>query len=162
VRPSAARSPGRDPRLVQLTGAAALGAAGLDWQLGWFAADPPTASTPSMGDSNQVGQLVQAMAGFASDSGGAGEGLNTTPLSAHTLCVADRCAAQTGRRGIEVIGTIDVSKRQAAALFLIAPMIAVSMAPPAPPAITCEMIPSTLRLPDCAAAVIAGSKRVTI
>src|SRR6478672_13297623 len=32
--------------------------------------------------------------------------------------------------------------RQAVALFLIAPMIAVSMAPPAPPAITCEMIPS--------------------
>src|SRR6185437_12956547 len=52
--------------------------------------------------------------------------------------------------------------RQAAALFLIAPMIAVSMAPPAPPAITCEMMPSTLRLPDCAAAVIAGSNRVTI
>jgi hypothetical protein len=37
--------------------------------------------------------------------------------------------------------------RQAAALFLIAPMIAVSMAPPAAPAITCEMMPSTLRLP---------------
>src|SRR5262245_41278846 len=52
--------------------------------------------------------------------------------------------------------------RQAAALFLIAPTIAVSMAPPAPPAITCEMIPSTLRLPDCAAAVIAGSNKVTI
>src|SRR6516164_6417125 len=59
-------------------------------------------------------------------------------------------------------GTVHVSKRQAAALFLIAPMIAVSMAPPAPPAITCEMIPSTLRLPDCAAAVIAGSNRLTI
>jgi hypothetical protein len=28
----------------------------------------------------------------------------------------------------------------------------VSMAPPAPPAITCEMMPSTFRLPDCAAA----------
>src|SRR5262249_34344396 len=52
--------------------------------------------------------------------------------------------------------------RQAAALFLIAPMIAVSMAPPAPPAITCEMMPWTLRLPDCAAAVIAGSNKVTI
>src|SRR5262249_55189277 len=51
--------------------------------------------------------------------------------------------------------------RQAAALFLIAPMIAVSMAPPAPPAITCEMMPSTLRLPDCAAAVMAGSNSVT-
>src|SRR5262245_17184501 len=53
-------------------------------------------------------------------------------------------------------------RRQAAALFLIAPTIAVSMAPPAPPAITCEMMPSTLRLPDCAAAVIAGSNKVTI
>src|SRR5262249_48644775 len=40
-------------------------------------------------------------------------------------------------------------------------MIAVSMAPPAPPAITCEMMPSTLRLPDCAAAVMAGSNSVT-
>jgi signal transduction histidine kinase len=45
---------------------------------------------------------------------------------------------------------------------LIAPMMAVSMAPPAPPAITCEMMPPMLRLPDCAAAVIAGSNNVTI
>ena len=52
--------------------------------------------------------------------------------------------------------------RQAAALFLIAPMIAVSIAPPAPPAIACEMMPPTLRLPDCAAAMIAGSNNVTI
>src|SRR5262249_39375937 len=52
-----------------------------------------------------------------------------------------------------------VRPRQAAALFLIAPIIAVSMAPPAPPAIACEMMPSTLRLPDCAAAVIAGSNK---
>src|SRR5262249_53273582 len=51
---------------------------------------------------------------------------------------------------------------QAAALFLIAPMTAVSMAPPAPPAITCETMPLMLRLPDCAAAVIAGSSKVTI
>src|SRR5262245_57084885 len=36
------------------------------------------------------------------------------------------------------------------------------MAPPAPPAIACEMIPPTLRLPDCAAAVITGSNKVTI
>src|SRR5262249_9441616 len=57
---------------------------------------------------------------------------------------------------------VDVSKRQAAALFLIAPMIAVSMAPPAPPATTCEMIPWTLRSPDCAAAVTAGRTRLTI
>jgi hypothetical protein len=51
---------------------------------------------------------------------------------------------------------------QAAALFLIAPMIAVSMAPPAPPAIACEMMPPILRLPDWAAAAIAGSNNVTI
>src|SRR5262249_11191585 len=70
--------------------------------------------------------------------------------------------ARTARRSFEVTGTINVSRRQAAALFLIAPTIAVSMAPPAPPAITCEMIPSTLRLPDCVAAVIAGSNKVTI
>src|SRR5262249_58204502 len=50
----------------------------------------------------------------------------------------------------------------AATLFFIAPMIAVSMAPPAPPAIACEMMPPMLRLPDCAAAVIAGSNNVTI
>src|SRR6478672_6867444 len=54
------------------------------------------------------------------------------------------------------------SARQAAALFLIAPMTAVSMAPPAPPAIACEMMPPILRSPDCAAAVIAGSSSVTI
>src|SRR5215813_11831600 len=51
--------------------------------------------------------------------------------------------------------------RQAAALFLIAPMSAVSMAPPAPPAIACEMMPPTLRLPDCAAATIDGNNNVT-
>src|SRR5262249_27131489 len=52
--------------------------------------------------------------------------------------------------------------RQAKALFLIAPMIAVSMAPPAPPAIACEMMPPMLRSPDCAAATIDGSNAVTI
>ena len=41
-------------------------------------------------------------------------------------------------------------------------MIAVSMAPPAPPATACEMMPPMLRLPDCAAAVIAGNNNVTI
>src|SRR5207247_1818858 len=46
----------------QITGAASLGSVGLDWQLGGFAVDPPTASIASMGDSSQVGQLVQAMA----------------------------------------------------------------------------------------------------
>jgi hypothetical protein len=44
-----------------------------------MAANPPTASTPPMGDSNQVGQLVQAMAGFG---GGAPGTSNTIPLGA--------------------------------------------------------------------------------
>jgi hypothetical protein len=46
-----------------------------------------------------------------------------------------------------------VEECQAAALFLIAPMIAVRIAPPAPPAIACETMPPMLRLPDCAAAM---------
>jgi hypothetical protein len=44
-----------------LVGAASLGAVGLDWQLGGFAVDPPT-------DDPNVGQLVQAMAGFSGDA----------------------------------------------------------------------------------------------
>ena len=64
----------------QLTGAASLGQVGLDWQLGGFAADPPSAS---MGNSDgSTSQLVQAMAGFG--GGGSGEGLNTAPLGAET------------------------------------------------------------------------------
>jgi hypothetical protein len=63
-----------------LIGAASLGAVGLDWQLGGLAVDPPSGSA---GDSSQVGQLVQAMAGFDGDSG-AGESLNTTPLGTDT------------------------------------------------------------------------------
>jgi hypothetical protein len=56
-------------------------AVGLDWQLGGFAADPPTTS---MGDSSQVAQLVQAMAGFGGSSG-AGEQLEyCPPLAAET------------------------------------------------------------------------------
>jgi hypothetical protein len=51
---------------------------------------------------------------------------------------------------------------QAATLFLIAPISAVSMAPPAPPAITWEIMPPILRLPDCAAATTEGSNKVTI
>jgi hypothetical protein len=50
-----------DITINQLTGAASLGQVGLDWQLGGFAADPPTGSA---GDSSQAAQLVQAMAGF--------------------------------------------------------------------------------------------------
>jgi hypothetical protein len=70
----------------QITGAAPLGAVGTDWQLGGFAADPPTAS---MGSGSQLGtdastsQLVQAMAGFGGGSG-ADEGLNTGLVNADT------------------------------------------------------------------------------
>ena len=67
----------------QITGANLLGAVGLDWQLGGFAVDPPTASTASMGNSSQAAQLVQAMAGFGGGSGAA-ESLNTVPLGADT------------------------------------------------------------------------------
>jgi hypothetical protein len=63
----------------QITGAALLGTVGLDWQLGGFAADSPTAS---MGDSRQVGQLVQATAGFGGSA--AAESLNAVPLGAET------------------------------------------------------------------------------
>ena len=64
----------------QLTGAASLGSVGLDWQLGGFAADPPTGS---MGGSGSTSQLVQALAGFGGGSGAA-DSLNTTPLGADT------------------------------------------------------------------------------
>jgi uncharacterized repeat protein (TIGR03803 family) len=63
----------------QITGAGPLGAVGLDWQLGGFAADP---STALMGGSTQVGQLVQAMAGFG--GGAAADTSNTVPLGAET------------------------------------------------------------------------------
>ena len=64
----------------QIIGAATLGSVGLDWQLGGFAADPPSAS---MGSSGSTSQLVQAMAGFGGGSG-AGEGSNAAPLGADT------------------------------------------------------------------------------
>src|SRR5262249_14147980 len=41
-------------------------------------------------------------------------------------------------------------------------MIAVSMAPPAPPATSWEITPPTLKLPDCAAASTDGRTNVTI
>jgi hypothetical protein len=63
----------------QITGAASLGQVGLEWQLGGFAANSPTASSASVGDSSQVAQFVQAMAGFG-DSGGAAESLTAAPL----------------------------------------------------------------------------------
>ena len=57
----------------QLIGAASLGQVGLDWQLGGFAADPPTLPGAFTDVSND--QLVQAMAGFNGGSGTA-DGLN--------------------------------------------------------------------------------------
>ena len=53
---------------------------GLDWQLGGFAADPPTGS---MGSSGSTSQLVQAMAGFGG-TGGAADGLNAGFVNADT------------------------------------------------------------------------------
>jgi hypothetical protein len=52
----------------QITGAALLGAVGLDWQLGGFAVE-------------QAAQLGQAMAGFGGGNGAAGP-LNTPVLGA--------------------------------------------------------------------------------
>jgi hypothetical protein len=54
-----------------LVGAASLGAVGLDWQLGGFAADPPSVSGTFTDISND--QFVQAMAGFGGGSGAAGD-----------------------------------------------------------------------------------------
>ena len=65
----------------QLTGTASLGQVGLDWQLGGFAADPPTSSMGSSDSSTS--QLVQAMAGFGGGSGAA-DAVDTAPLSAET------------------------------------------------------------------------------
>jgi hypothetical protein len=45
---------------------------GLDWQFGGFAADQPPGST---GASNQVGHLLQAMAGFDGDVADASNGV---------------------------------------------------------------------------------------
>jgi hypothetical protein len=67
----------------QLTGAANLGQIGLGWQLGGFAADPPTGSAAAMGDSSQGAQLVQAMAGFGGSSGAA-DTANTATLATDT------------------------------------------------------------------------------
>ena len=64
----------------QITAAASLGSVGLDWQVGGFAADPPTAS---MGSAGSTSQLVQAMAGFGGGSG-AVDSLHSVPLAAET------------------------------------------------------------------------------
>jgi hypothetical protein len=63
----------------RITAAVSLGQVGLEWQLGGFAADPPTGS---MGSSGSISQLVQAMAGFGGSSGAAIS--NTAPLGADT------------------------------------------------------------------------------
>jgi uncharacterized repeat protein (TIGR03803 family) len=55
---------------------------GSDWQVGGFAAVPPTGATGSS-DNSSTAHLVQAMAGFGGGSGAA-ESLNTVPLSAGT------------------------------------------------------------------------------
>jgi hypothetical protein len=63
-----------------LIGSASLGSVGLDWQVGGIAADPPTASSGSIGDSSQVAQLMQAMAGFTGGAGAA-DGLSSAPMA---------------------------------------------------------------------------------
>jgi hypothetical protein len=65
----------------QITGAASLGQIGLDWQVGGFAADPPTASGAFADAAND--HLVQAMAGFGGGSG-AGDSLNGALLGTDT------------------------------------------------------------------------------
>jgi hypothetical protein len=59
----------------QITATNYMGAVGLDFQVGGFAADPPAGS-------GSTAQLVQAMAGFG--SGSAVDASNTTPLGADT------------------------------------------------------------------------------
>jgi hypothetical protein len=64
----------------EITTANSLGAVGLDWSVGGFAVDPPTASGTIIDISN--GQLVQAMAGFGGS--GAADALNAAPFGADT------------------------------------------------------------------------------
>jgi hypothetical protein len=65
----------------QITGSAPLGTVGTEWQLSGFAPSSPTGATG--GSDGSAAQLVQAMAGLGGGSG-AGESLNTAPLSAET------------------------------------------------------------------------------
>jgi hypothetical protein len=67
----------------ELTAAYPMGAVGLNWEVGGVAPESLSASTASLGDSSQVSQLVQAMAGFGG-SGGAAENLNAGALGADT------------------------------------------------------------------------------
>src|SRR6516165_10163403 len=62
----------------QITTANSLGAVGLNFQVGGFAANPATAST---GGAGSTAQLVQAMAAFGGGDGAA-DGLNIAPLGA--------------------------------------------------------------------------------
>jgi T5SS/PEP-CTERM-associated repeat protein len=66
-----------------LTSAFSMGAVGLKWNVVGTAADPPPTSNASMDNSNQVAQLVQAMAGF-NGSSGAIDGLNPGFVNADT------------------------------------------------------------------------------
>jgi endoglucanase len=61
----------------RVTGASSLGQVGSDWQLGGFAADPSLGSAAA---SSQIGQVVQAMAGFGGGNGAA-QSFNTAPLA---------------------------------------------------------------------------------
>jgi len=64
----------------QITTANSLGSVGLDFQVGGFAVDPPTAS---MGSSDgSTSQLVQAMAGFGGGSSGAAASLTAASFGA--------------------------------------------------------------------------------
>ena len=65
----------------QITTANSLGSVGLDWSVGGFAVDPPTAFMDNSDGSTS--QLVQAMAAFG-DGGGVGESQNAAPLGADT------------------------------------------------------------------------------
>jgi hypothetical protein len=78
-----------------LTGASSMGAVGLNWQAAGIAAHSSTGSTTAMGDSNQVAQLVQAMAGFAGGSDAA-DGLNAPVLGADISEQAFLASAQHG------------------------------------------------------------------
>jgi hypothetical protein len=51
-----------------LTAAYSAGAVGLNWEVGGIAPAAQSASAASMGDSSQVGRLVQAMTGFGGDA----------------------------------------------------------------------------------------------
>ena len=57
----------------QITSANSLGSVGLDWSVGGFAVDPPTASDAFVDMSSD--QLVQAMAGFGGDAADDSDGI---------------------------------------------------------------------------------------